>query len=97
MLYTPEEVGERLAARMMQLRLSHDWRRETLAERAGVSAGTIARFERTGQIALDNLLKLALALGCLDQFESLFAPPPATSLAELERRANTPKRRRGRT
>lgn len=97
MLYTPEEIGERLAARVLQLRLSHDWRRETLAERAGVSASTIARFERTGRIALDNLLKLALALGCLDQFESLFTPPPATTLAELERRASTPKRKRGRT
>ena len=44
-LFTPREVAERLGARMMQLRLARDWRRATLAERAGVSPATVARFE----------------------------------------------------
>lgn len=96
MLYTPREVGERLAARMKQLRLARDWKRETLAEHAGISAGTVKRFETTGQIALDNLLKVALALGCLDQFEQVFAPPVARTLAELERRDEASRRKRGR-
>lgn len=96
MLFTTEEVAQRLAARMKQLRLGRDWKRDTLAERAGISAGTVKRFEATGQIALDNLLKLALALGCLDQFEAVFAPPPARSLAELEQRGQAPARQRGR-
>lgn len=84
-----------MGTRMMQLRLARDWKRTTLAERAGLSAGTVARFESSGQITLDNLLKLALALGALDAFEGLFTLPPAASLAELERRA-VPPRRRGR-
>lgn len=96
MLYTPGEVGERLAARMKQLRLARDWKRETLAQRAGINAGTVKRFETTGRIALDNLLKLALALGCLDQFEAVFAPPVARTLAELEQRSEAPRRERGR-
>lgn len=95
-LYNPEEIAERLAARVMQLRLAHDWKRETLAERAGLSASTIKRFESTGQVSLDNLLRLALALGCLEQFEALFAAGPITTLAELERRVEAPERRRGR-
>nr|WP_263429661.1 helix-turn-helix transcriptional regulator [Nannocystis pusilla] len=81
---------------MKQLRLARDWKRDTLAERAGISASTVKRFEATGQIALDNLLKLALALGCLEQFESVFAPPPARTLAELEQRGQGPVRQRGR-
>ncbi|MDC0718816.1 helix-turn-helix domain-containing protein [Nannocystis bainbridge] len=96
MLFTTEEVAQRLAGRLKELRLARDWRRETLAERAGISAGTVKRFETTGQIALDNLLRLALALGCLEQFEALFAPPPARSLAELEQRGQAPVRQRGR-
>lgn len=95
-LYTPDEVAAGLAARMKQLRLARDWRRETLAERAGISAGTVKRFESSGQIGLDNLLKLALALGCLDQFEPVFAPPVARSLAELEQRSEARRRQRGR-
>jgi len=96
MLFTTEEIAQRLAARMKELRLGRDWKRDTLAERAGISAGTVKRFETTGQIALDNLLKLALALGCLEQFEAVFAPPAARSLAELEQRSQAPARQRGR-
>ena len=89
-------TSPRLAGRIKQLRLARDWKRETLAERAGISAGTVKRFETTGQIALDNLLRLALALDCLEQFEAVFAPPVARSLAELERRDEARQRQRGR-
>jgi transcriptional regulator with XRE-family HTH domain len=95
-LYTPTEVAERLATRMMNLRLALNMKRATLGERAGVSASTIKRFESTGQITLENLLKLAQTLGCLDQFEALLDRSPVTSLAELERRAEASERRRGR-
>ena len=95
-LFTPKEVAERLGARMMHLRLARDWRRATLAERAGVSPATVARFETTGQITLENLLKLAHALDVLDGFEGVFVAPPASSIAELERRVAVAPRRRGR-
>lgn len=94
-LFTPREVAERLGARMMQLRLARDWRRATLAERAGVSVATVSRFETAGQITLDNLLKLAHALGALDAFEGVFVAP-AGSIAELERSVAATQRRRGR-
>lgn len=94
-LFTPREVAERLGARMMALRLARDWRRTTLAERAGVSPATVARFESSGQITLENLLKLAHALDALDAFEGVFVQAPATSIAELEQHT-APARRRGR-
>jgi HTH-type transcriptional regulator / antitoxin HipB len=95
-LYTPREVAERLGERLMSVRLARNMKRATLAERAGVSESTIKRFESTGQITLDNLLGLALALDCLDQFDALFTAPPVTSIAELERLAGPPERKRGR-
>lgn len=94
-LFTPREVAERLGARMMQLRLARDWRRATLAERAGVSPATVSRFETTGQITLENLLKLAHALDSLDAFEGVFVAPAGT-IAELERNLAAAPRRRGR-
>lgn len=94
-LFTPREVSERLGARMMQLRLARDWRRATLAERAGVSPATVSRFETTGQITLENLLKLAHALDALDAFEGVFVAPAGT-IAELERNLAAAPRRRGR-
>lgn len=95
-LFSPREVGAQLGARLMALRLDRDWRRSTLAERAGVSVPTIARFETRGQITLENLLKLAQALGVLGDFDSVFARPPARSIADLEREEAWATRRRGR-
>ncbi|MGN0917045.1 MAG: helix-turn-helix domain-containing protein [Candidatus Enterousia sp.] len=43
-----------------------------LAERSGVSLGSIKRFERTGEISLASLLKLAMALGYESDFNNLF-------------------------
>jgi len=42
---------------------------EGLAARSGVSWSSLKRFEYTGLIALDALLKLALVLGCLADFD----------------------------
>jgi len=94
-LYTPAEVARQLGERVAQLRLARNWKRETLAERAGVSVFLIKRFESGGQVSLENLLKLALALDCLAQFAALLQPPPVRSLAELDHQTTTPRRRRG--
>lgn len=94
-LLTPTELAEQLGERAEQLRLLQNWKRDTLAERSGVPATSIKRFENSGQISLDGLLKLALALGCLDQFERLLEPPSAESIAELDRQSAKPRRRRG--
>ncbi len=95
-LRTPEQVSAGLAARAKELRLARGWRQVTLAERSGVSLASLRRFEESGRVSLQNLLKLAFALGRLADFDALLEPPPASSLAELEARIEKPKRRRGR-
>ncbi|MCF6206234.1 MAG: helix-turn-helix domain-containing protein [Sulfurovum sp.] len=42
-----------------------------LAKRSDVSLGSIKRFESSGQISLESLLKVAFVLECLDGFGSL--------------------------
>jgi len=44
---------------------------EGLAARSGVSWSSLKRFERTGLIALDSLLRIALVLDCLGDFDKL--------------------------
>lgn len=95
-LVMPAQVAEGLALRLRELRLRQGWSRRTLALRSGVSPASLERFERTGKISLESLLKLAHALARLAEFEGLFKPPPAQSLDELERRAEQPLRKRGR-
>lgn len=95
-LRTPVEVASDLGGRIKALRLARNWRRATLAERAGVGLSTVQRFETTGHITIDNLLKLADALGRLHELEQLSMPPKARSIAELERSTDAPLPKRGR-
>jgi len=94
-LHTPEDVARQLAERVKILRLRRNWKRATLAERSGVSEASLKRFERTGHISLENLLKLAFTLDRLEELTTLFTPAPATSIKDLESlQGNMPKRGR---
>ncbi len=95
-LMLPPDVAGLLAVRVKTLRLQREWKRSTLAERAGVSSASLKRFETTGKISLMSLLKLAHALGRLAEFGDLMRPPQARSIDELEARGSSPVRKRGR-
>ncbi len=95
-LLTPPETQRRMGQRLKAIRLDAGWKRTTLAERSGVSSRSIQRFETDGEVSLKSLLRLAHALGRLHEFAALLAPPPAGTMAELERRATRPAPKRGR-
>jgi transcriptional regulator with XRE-family HTH domain len=95
-LKTPREVRQTLAARLRALRLARGWKQATLAARSGVSLASLRRFETSGKVSLESLLKLAFALDRLDDFDGLLLPPQAASIAELEAAEKRPARRRGR-
>jgi transcriptional regulator with XRE-family HTH domain len=67
-------------------RVARGWTREEFSDRCGVAVDTLKRFEQTGQVSLERLLKIALALGALHEFNALFPEPVATSLDQLEAR-----------
>ena len=67
-LKTPRDVLRELAGRFKARRLAMNLTQEGLAGRSGMSWSSLKRFERTGLIALDALLKLSLVLGCLSDF-----------------------------
>lgn len=71
-LKTPQEIALELAARAKARRLALNLTQEGLAKRSGVPAPTLKRFEHTGLISLESLLKLALVLDALEDFEKPF-------------------------
>ena len=95
-LNTPYDLEKTLAQRYKQLRLLTGWKQTSLSARAGVSLGSLKRFEQTGKVSLENLLKLCQAVGRLDEFEHLLKPPKARSMRELTTLENRPKAKRGR-
>src|SRR3977135_3088095 len=72
-LKTPHDVQLEIAGRFKARRLAMNLTQEGLAARSGVSWSSLKRFERTGMIALDSLLKIALVLDCLSDFDKLGA------------------------
>jgi transcriptional regulator with XRE-family HTH domain len=86
-LITVQEVRTGIAVRFKARRLAMNLTQSELAARSGVTWSSLKRFEREGLIALDSLLKLALVLDCLDDFDRLAADsksnPSAQSLDAL--------------
>lgn len=95
-VHSPREIARTLAGRIKLLRLDRGWTQEEAAKRAGVALATYRQFERTGQISLERLLKLAVVLNASEGFDQLFVRPPARSLSELEQLAERQTRKRGR-
>lgn len=73
-LQTPYDVQRELAARARARRLELNITQAELAERSGVSLGSLRRFETTGEVSL--------RLGELKEFSALFRPLRTVSLFE---------------
>lgn len=95
-MITPGEMQKAIASRARDLRLDLNLSQQTLSEKSGVSYGSLKKFEQTGQISLESLLKLAVILGCLDDFKALFALKSAEEALSLDELLENGKRKRGR-
>lgn len=69
---TPAKVMQELVTRTQQLRKQNGVSQLELAKRSGVSFGSVKRFETTGQISLDSLLKIAYFFNRLEDFTTVF-------------------------
>lgn len=95
-MMTPREVQKRVASRVRDLRLELNLSQHTLSERSGVSYGSLKKFEQTGQISFESLLKLAVILECMDDFNALFVSKSAEKALSLDELLKNEKRKRGR-
>ena len=70
----PYDFLRDIAARHQVLRKQAGFSQSELAQRSGVSLGSLKRFERTGQISLAALLQLTDVLNRLNDFEAILQP-----------------------
>lgn len=61
-----------IATRFVAIRKDRRISRKKLSELSGVALASIRRFEKTGDISLASLVKLALALRLYDDLDGLF-------------------------
>ncbi len=79
----PSEICKSVAQRVKSRRLELNLTQSGLAARAGVNIETYRKFERTGEISLLNLVKLAVSLDVTTDFTALFAQKQYQSLDDL--------------
>ena len=74
-----DERMKELACRFKAYRKKAGYSQLEMADRSGVTYGSLKRFERTGKISLEGLWLLSTALGCDDQLDMLFSKPMLTA------------------
>lgn len=92
---TPLEVASQIASSAREKRLLANLSQKSLSHLSGVSLGVLKKFERTGKISLESLLKLAAALGTLKNFIPLFKDKTSDLPATLDELLKTVNRKRG--
>lgn len=80
---TIPEATSRLVERVKKCRRFLKISQQELARRSGVSYASVRRFEQIGEISLTSLMKIAMALDCLEDFNKLFCMPAVTNLRDL--------------
>lgn len=70
-LKQPSEVIIELARKVRRLRKESGYSQTELADRSGVSLGSLKRFEQTGQISMESFLKILQILKRLDELDSI--------------------------
>jgi len=94
---TPESITSTLKQNFKNKRLNLDLTQVGLAKKSGVSLGSLKRFENSGLISLESLLKLAVVLDCLDDFLNIGkSTNEINSINELLKQQNKSTKKRGR-
>lgn len=80
---TAEELDQKLAKRVRNIRKRRSISQEKLVSMSGVSYGSIKRFEATGKISLLSLTKIAMALDIADELREIFTNVPYRNIQEV--------------
>ncbi len=77
------EINNNIAQKIVRLRKRKKITQKQLAARSGVSLGSLKRFEQSGEISLQSLTKIAIALDVENELEDLFNNVPFESIEEV--------------
>ena len=80
---TPNEIARSLVEKIKQQRKKLKISQQELAQKSGVSLGSIKRFETKYEISLQSFIKIAIALDLDGDLESLFTAKTYTSIDEV--------------
>lgn len=96
-LMTPTKAKLKLADNMRERRLAMNFTQEGLSKRSGVALATLRKFEQNGAVSVDNLFKLMLVVGGLEDTIKASAPSKTNfnSIEDVVAGRDSPRRKRG--
>ena len=77
---TNSAILKEIAARLKEYRLRRNLQQKEVAENAGVSLDTVARFERGESITLEKFLRIIRVLDMLENIEAFIPEPPPSPI-----------------
>ena len=80
---TPNEIAKDLAEKIKEHRKKLKISQEVLAQKSGVSLGSIKRFETKYEISLQSFIKIAIALDMDNDLNNLFKTKTYSSIDEV--------------
>jgi transcriptional regulator with XRE-family HTH domain len=93
--FNPVAIMKGIAVRMRARRLELNLTQKGLATKAGVSMGSLKRFENSHEISLKHLIMIAVVLDATEEFEHLFSKRQYESIEEVLKMSKVKKRERG--
>ncbi len=81
---TVQAVRDSICHKFKKRRKESGLSQREVAMQSGVSYSSLRRFESTGEISFISLLNLAKVLGCLEDFNAVFATPVIKDLKDYK-------------
>lgn len=96
-LMTPAKAKRELSDNMRGRRLAMNLTQAGLSKRSGVALATLRKFEQSGAVSVDNLFKLMLVVGGLEDTIEASAPSKTNfnSIEDVVAGRESPRRKRG--
>lgn len=92
---TPKDDLLKIAKKFKEIRLDQNLKRKTLAIKSGVSESSLKRFEVTGEISLNSLVKISNVLNVRNWIASILEENYYESLEAIIDKQKRKKKKRG--
>lgn len=79
----PDKIGMDIATDFRNRRIEKNITRRMIAEKSGVALSNIVRFEQKGLISLQNLIRLAMAMGYTSEILHIFSEAKYSTIDEM--------------
>ena len=90
---TVKDICQSIAIRVKSRRLEMNLTQKGLSARSGVNIETYRKFERKGEISLQNLVKIAFVMDVTTDFDTIFSQKQYQSLDDLLDKGNINRKR----